>query len=204
MSTIKSSDEHLTLNADGASKDIKFQANGVEKASISSAGAFTSTTIDATKLTGALPAIDGSSLTGTGKVLQVVSTASTAEKTSSSTTYADVFSTSITPTSASSKILVLLNLNSCKCWNNDTMLEIKLLRDSTILGYPASNASDTGNANKSAIGSISISYLDSPSTTSAITYKTQFRSAKGGSYARINETYNVASTSTLTLMEIAG
>jgi len=55
VSTIKSSDEHLTLNADGTSKDIKFQANGVEKASISSAGAFTSTTIDATKLTGTIP-----------------------------------------------------------------------------------------------------------------------------------------------------
>ena len=68
MSTIKSSSEHLTLNADGASKDIKFQSNGVEKASISSAGAFTSTTIDATKLTGALPAIDGSSLTGVSSV----------------------------------------------------------------------------------------------------------------------------------------
>lgn len=64
MSTIKSSDEHLTLNADGTSKDIKFQANGVEKASISSAGAFTSTTIDATKLTGDLPAISGANLTG--------------------------------------------------------------------------------------------------------------------------------------------
>ena len=63
MSTIKSSSEHLTLNADGASKDIKFQANGVEKASISSAGAFTSTTIDATALTGALPAISAASLT---------------------------------------------------------------------------------------------------------------------------------------------
>jgi len=46
VSTIKSSDEHLT---------IKFQANGVEKASISSSGAFTSTTIDATKLTGTIP-----------------------------------------------------------------------------------------------------------------------------------------------------
>ena len=63
MSTIKSSDEHLTLNADGSSKDIKFQANGVEKASISSSGAFTSTTIDATKLTGNLPAVNGSALT---------------------------------------------------------------------------------------------------------------------------------------------
>ena len=66
MSTIKSSDEHLTLNADGSSKDIKFQANGVEKASISSSGAFTSTTIDATKLTGNLPAINGAALTGVG------------------------------------------------------------------------------------------------------------------------------------------
>ena len=63
MSTIKSSDEHLTINADGSSKDIKFQANGVEKASISSAGLFTSATIDATKLTGNLPAINGSALT---------------------------------------------------------------------------------------------------------------------------------------------
>ena len=68
MSTIKSSDEHLTLNADGSSKDIKFQANGVEKASISSAGAFTSTTIDATKLTGDLPAISGANLTGVSSV----------------------------------------------------------------------------------------------------------------------------------------
>ena len=65
MSTIKSSSEDLTLNADG-SNDIKFQSNGVEKASISSAGAFTSTTIDATKLTGNLPAISGASLTGMG------------------------------------------------------------------------------------------------------------------------------------------
>ena len=43
MSTIKSSDEHLTLNADGSSKDIKFQANGVEKGSLSSAGVMTAT-----------------------------------------------------------------------------------------------------------------------------------------------------------------
>ena len=55
MSTIKSSTEHLTLNADGAGKDIKFQANGVEKASIDSSGNFTSTSIDATKLSGTVP-----------------------------------------------------------------------------------------------------------------------------------------------------
>ena len=64
MSIIKSVSDHLTLNAEGTSKSIKFQSAGVEKASISSAGLFTSTTIDATKLTGILPAIDGSNLTG--------------------------------------------------------------------------------------------------------------------------------------------
>lgn len=63
MSTLKSSDDHLTLNADGSSKNILFQADGVQKASISSAGLLTSTTIDATVLTGNLPAINGASLT---------------------------------------------------------------------------------------------------------------------------------------------
>jgi hypothetical protein len=43
MSTINSNADDLVLNADGASKDIKFQANGVEKASISSAGVMTAT-----------------------------------------------------------------------------------------------------------------------------------------------------------------
>tara|TARA_Y100000310_G_scaffold319690_1_gene375266 strand:- start:253 stop:882 length:630 start_codon:yes stop_codon:yes gene_type:complete len=66
VSILKSSDDHLTLNADGSSKNILFQADGVQKASISSAGLFTSTTIDATVLTGNLPAISGASLTGVG------------------------------------------------------------------------------------------------------------------------------------------
>jgi enamine deaminase RidA (YjgF/YER057c/UK114 family) len=41
MSTIKSSAEDLTLNADGSGNDIKFQSNGVEKASLSGTGVFT-------------------------------------------------------------------------------------------------------------------------------------------------------------------
>jgi hypothetical protein len=54
MSTIKSSTEHLTLNADGAGKEIKFQANGVEVASISSAGAFQLTNWAITETAGVL------------------------------------------------------------------------------------------------------------------------------------------------------
>jgi len=38
MSTVKSNADHLTLNADGASKEIKFQANGVEVARIDANG----------------------------------------------------------------------------------------------------------------------------------------------------------------------
>ena len=98
MSTVKSSADHLTLNADGAGKDIKFQANGVEKASISSTGAFTSTSIDATKLSGALPAIDGSALTGIsgGKVLQVVEQEQSTEIAWSDGSTQEVWSLSIT------------------------------------------------------------------------------------------------------------
>jgi len=44
MSTIKSSAENLTLNADGANNDIKFQSNGSEVASIDQAGVMTGTT----------------------------------------------------------------------------------------------------------------------------------------------------------------
>ena len=74
MSTIKSSSEDLTLNADG-SNEVKFQINAVEKASINSSGLFTSTTIDATKLTGNLPAISGASLTGVGGAWTFISSA---------------------------------------------------------------------------------------------------------------------------------
>ena len=56
MSTIKSSAEDLTLNADGAGNDIKFQSNGVEKASLTDAGVFTATSF----------AGSGASLTGVG------------------------------------------------------------------------------------------------------------------------------------------
>ena len=56
MSTIKSSAENLTLNADGANNDIKFQSNGSEVASIDQAGVMTATSF----------AGSGANLTGVG------------------------------------------------------------------------------------------------------------------------------------------
>ena len=83
MSTLKSSSDHLTINADGASKNILFQANGVQKASISSAGLLTSTTIDATVLTGALPAVPTFHSSGD---TQAITTATVTKKTLTSPT----------------------------------------------------------------------------------------------------------------------
>ena len=63
MSTIKSSAENLTLNADGANNDIKFQSNGSEVASIDQAGTITATNFTGTggnltvKSDGTTPAI---------------------------------------------------------------------------------------------------------------------------------------------------
>ena len=57
MSTIKSSESNLILEADGSGNDIKFQANGVEKASIDASGNLT--------VTGAVTA-DNLTVNGTG------------------------------------------------------------------------------------------------------------------------------------------
>ena len=109
MSTIKSSAEHLTLNADGAGKAVKFQADGVEKASISSTGAFTATTIDATKLTGALPAIDGSALTNMpagGKVVKVTQVENSTRYSLSDSSSHTLMSWSFTKEEAASSIYI--------------------------------------------------------------------------------------------------
>jgi len=201
MSTIKSSSEHLTLNADGASKDIKFQANGVEKASISSTGAFTSTTIDATKLTGNLPAIDGSSLTGVGggKVLQVVLGTDTSQTTVATTTWTDVgLSATITPASGT-KVLIQ--------WTQQANPEstegfgIRLLRNSTVIYTTGDAISDQYQTAGGQIRMRSVFYdLDTHGAdgNTAITYKIQV-----ASYLSASINFNVNGTNTeILLMEI--
>ncbi len=219
MSTIKSSTEHLTLNADGAGKDIKFQANGVEKASISSAGAFTSTSIDATKLSGALPAIDGSALTnlpGGGKVLQVVQAVKTNAASSSATSYTDIgdLVVSITPSSTSSKIMVSTDITVGT--NTNTYATARFTRNGTAIGLgdvdgnrgqgSFSLAGDSHEYTKA--DTRSMAYLDSPASTSALTYKVQCK-MNSGQFVMFNvpgENYNDSNTvvciSTITVMEI--
>lgn len=205
MSTIKSSNEHLTINADGSSKDIKFQANGVEKASISSAGAFTSTTIDATKLTGTLPAISGAALTNLpsgGKVLQVKNIEYATEVNYSVTTPTVTgYTLNITPSSTSSKILFNIAFPLRK--NNSTTaegLKVLLYKNGSLhkilawwVGY---GIGSSGNA----FLQYSSQLLDSPNTTSQITYAIYVRSLNGATFT-LNDTNAYGS---MTLMEIAG
>jgi hypothetical protein len=142
-----------------------------------------------------------------GKVLQVVSTTTTTQQTITSTT-ADLtgLSTSITPASASNKILVLLNASISNTNNNDCF--INLFRDATQLPSASKIWSlvnpQTTNAFLYSIFNLGGSYLDSPSTTSSITYKIQ-GVASVGSTLTINRRSDTSFTgvSTITLMEIA-
>jgi len=139
----------------------------------------------------------------TGSVLQVVSVNAGGTATSSaSSTYADIsgLSVSITPSSSTSKVLVIVDVTGCKKETNNTYLALKLLRGSTsILDFEK----EGGYNNSSSIqefGGSGCSYLDSPATTSSTTYKVQLASVTNVGNVSVN---NSTGYSSITLMEIA-
>jgi hypothetical protein len=142
-----------------------------------------------------------------GKLIQVVFASYATEVGSSSSTYADTgLTASITPTSATSKVLVFVTQQgvSKSAASSATGVKIQLLRGSTsILKMGDANA-NTNSLLLANIGSVSGSYLDSPATTSSTTYKTQFASTNATSQARVQnfDADSAAAVSTITLMEI--
>ena len=135
----------------------------------------------ANNVTGTLPAANGGSgrTAVTGNVLQVVIGTTYTSTTSTSSTYADTTLTaSITPSSTSSKILIITDQFMRKDQNN-TYIGYKLFRDSTELNYIGDLIAYTQNSDSDANG-IGTTYLDAPSSTSSITYKTQFATLNGG------------------------
>jgi len=166
-----------------------------------------------------LPAVSGTVLTTgssgqsipkaalpTGSVLQVVNVAYATQVTSTSATFSDTgLSATITPTSSSSKILVLVNHNGNLIIGTPTGMGFKLLRNGSQISYveDAAPFSNAGGLNMGS-GAGNINYLDSPATTSATTYKTQFnnRSATGTAVVQYNGNFG-QSTSYMTLLEIA-
>jgi len=140
---------------------------------------------------------------GGGKVLQVVTATYSTETDNSTTTYADSgLTASITPSATSSRILAMVTM-PCRATaeNNANGVQLNLVRASTqiyqtiqnfVNGFMASLPSGFQ-------ANISYNYLDSPSTTSATTYKVQFRNNTAAARARICESNFVA---TIILMEI--
>jgi len=156
-------------------------------------------------------AIAGTKLSGAGKVLQVVqATTATSSETASTTFVTTGLTASITPSSASNKILIMCSFAGGNN-NGATYVELQhiytLYRGSTDLGAASSKGFDlinyyttAGNAPILYSMPVAINYLDSPSTTSSTTYAVYFRvnnASYGAQFCRNN------STATIILMEIA-
>jgi hypothetical protein len=152
----------------------------------------------------------------TGSILQVVSTTKT--DTFSMAGYAgytDItgLTVTITPTSSTSKILI----NYVVSTGPSDVVSLQLFRNSTAICLGDSGGGDRFQAtaggvavvNGDKVFPVAGNFLDSPATTSAITYKFQMRNWAGTSYVNRtpNDTsaaYTARSTSTITVMEIAG
>ena len=150
-----------------------------------------------------------------GGLIQLVSTTKSDTFTSASTTFVDItgVSVSITPTSASNKILVLVMLNASNAVGTAAM-QVQLLRDATAIGIGDAAGSRTQATADFNIGSSNsmtsgiVSFLDSPATTSATTYKIQGRNTAAGTFY-VNRTQadaNAATTmrgiSSITVFEV--
>ena len=138
---------------------------------------------------------------GGGKVLQVVAAYTTSATSNSTSTFADTTLTgTITPTSATSKVLVLVSQNGLRkspgSANNG--IALKLFRGATELLKFADGSLYTGTAiTNTASGSVA--YLDSPATTSATTYKTTFNNPANASVTDVQVN---GETSSIILLEI--
>ena len=139
---------------------------------------------------------------GGGKIGQVVSVSNTNNLAISATTYYTVMSLAITPSATSSKILILHAApSSVELSNTSNMGVIAFFRDATNIttsGHFSSFASYQGFSWGTGTG---ITYLDSPNTTSAITYSVQGRCDNASLTFNYNRTGQQRMMS-LTLMEV--
>jgi len=149
----------------------------------------------------------------TGSVLQVVSTTKTDTFSTSSTSYVDItgLSVSITPSSATSKIYVVLSISGSESagWG------YQLVRGSTAICIGDSGGGSRRQASggmsvrdTNGVNNGSVSYLDSPATTSSTTYKVQMYVPSSTGYINrtfgdVDAAYTIRSASTITVMEIA-
>jgi hypothetical protein len=135
------------------------------------------------------------------KIVQIVTGSTNTQTGSASTTYADTTLTAtITPTLSTSQILVFVSQSGCQKYATNTSMALRLVRGSTTILQMATIAGGTGSTADLNWGTIAATYLDSPATTSATTYKTEFNSTNGTTQATVQ---HGGSTSTIVLMEVS-
>lgn len=138
---------------------------------------------------------------GTGAVLQVVNATTTTQDLTTSTSYsATSLTASITPSSATSKILVLVSLKPGIVASSQAVLFQLWRGGASVFQIGTNNAYVTATGLSEVHGASSSSFLDSPATTSSITYTVYFRTLNSGqqAYNNINN-----DTSSIALLEIA-
>lgn len=150
-----------------------------------------------------LTAAQMNNLRGAFRILQVVEASVATQATSTTTTYADTgLSATITPQATASKILVIYSQN-CYTQGTGTSLGLRLVRNlpsaNTVLRTDADLCYGT---NSGLSAQQTFIYLDSPSTTSALTYKTQFARLLGASSVFVN-TNNAENTGNILLCEVS-
>lgn len=134
-----------------------------------------------------------------GTVLQVVSATTASQVSTSSTSLVTSgLTATITPTSATSKIYVVLSTPAITAANNNAYFTI--YRNSTnVLGGTATMGSIVNSSTVYGMGAqAALAYLDSPATTSATTYTLYFYSTGGTAICQLN-----GQAGSITLMEIA-
>tara|TARA_R100000005_G_scaffold95275_1_gene76155 strand:+ start:18 stop:581 length:564 start_codon:yes stop_codon:yes gene_type:complete len=148
---------------------------------------------------------------GTGAILQVVTATTTNSASTSSSSFVDTnITANITPSSTSSKILVMIDAPFHVHRSNGTSnsFEVKVLRNGgditdTITSQNSTHQSGIGSgaiSSNRSVGVLNKIILDSPSSTSQLTYKMQM----GGAFSGNTVTFQDGSKSHITLMEVAG
>ena len=138
-----------------------------------------------------------------GQVLQVVNATYSTQVNSTTATYADTgLTATITPKFSTSKILVSVNMNSCgSTGTSGAYVQFNIVKNSTSLTTFSTAGNGFSAGGNFVIGSCSVDYLDSPATTSSTVYKVQLSNIASTGLVFVN---SYSSTSTITLLEIAG
>jgi len=150
-----------------------------------------------------------------GSITQIITDSDTTNTVHSGNTYTDTgLSATITPTSTSSKIIINISqdfqLESADQSTNNVTGGFRLLRDATTLYTGSDDGNSFGVRIVNTYGSATnimnnvwnYTYIDEPSSTSAIVYKTQCRTYNTTVRWRLNNQVNGTSKSFITLMEV--